>query len=170
MCNSKDWYNVTDNATNASIIRACSNTALDATTCAAVVANCDQSLCFKSTGNVYTKGCSQCSSGYKGGATAVTDSDGQTIGFTDCVASTIANVDLMMGGSNTLGVTCKSGYAVANNGASCIAFTTDSNCRNLGTGNTYCAGCWFGYYFNLTVCQLASSMMAFGGIVAAMLT
>merc|ERR1712183_13860 len=170
MCNGQTWYNVTDNATNASIIRQCADTALDATTCAAKVANCWQSLCFKSTGNVYTKGCSQCEKGYKGGATAITDSDGLTLGFTDCVASTITNVDLMHGGSNTLALTCYKDYAVANNNASCIAFTTDTGCRALGTGNAYCGQCWMGYYFTSTVCTLASSLIAFAGILAAMLT
>jgi len=168
MCDGKDWYNVTDNATNASINRACSNIALDATTCDAKVSNCDQSMCFKSTGNAFTKGCLQCSSGYKGGATAITDSDGSTIGYTTCVSATITNQELGSPVNNAQAFTCKSDYAVATGGASCVSFTTDSNCRMLGTGNAYCGTCWMGYYFTSATCTLAANLLAFGGLLAAM--
>merc|ERR1711937_156653 len=39
VCDSKTWLNVADNATNASIVITCSDTAINTTTCASAVSN-----------------------------------------------------------------------------------------------------------------------------------
>merc|ERR1712070_1365034 len=169
VCNSKTWLNIADNATNASIAITCSDTAINTTTCTAAVANCEQSMCY-TLGATATLGCRLCSSGYKGGATSVTDADGIILGYTTCTAGSITNAEYYNVMNNAQAGTCKSGYAVANAATSCVAFTTDSNCRSLGTGDTYCGQCWYAYYFSLTVCTLSASLMTFGAAVAVVLS
>merc|ERR1712232_459679 len=167
-CNSKTWLNLTDNATAASRLRTCSDTAISTTTCASSISNCDQSMCFKSAAGAYTAGCRVCKSGYKGGTTAISGNDG-TLGYTTCVATTITNSDVGNPTNNAQAYFCKSGYAVSNAGTACTAFSTDSNCRQLGSTGAYCGTCWFAYYFTTTVCTLGTSLAAFAGIVLAAL-
>merc|ERR1712232_183566 len=85
-CNSKTWLNLTDNATAASRLRTCSDTAISTATCASSISNCDQSVCFKSAAGAYTAGCRVCKSGYKGGTTAISGNDG-TLGYTTSVCT-----------------------------------------------------------------------------------
>jgi len=164
-CNSKTWLNITDNATAANIVVACSDTALDATTCAAAVANCDQSFCFKNTSNAYVKGCAKCASGYKGNGTLTAG-----VGYASCVnTSIVTNCTVADPVDNTKCKTCATNYAVADsNDTSCASFTTDANCRKLG-GATWCKECKDGYYFDGQTCVLASSMMLISTIVLAVM-
>merc|ERR1712151_836987 len=69
MCNGKKWLNLTDSSTPASIVVACSDTAIDTTKCASEVANCSQSVCFKPKTGTNSVLCGQCKSGYKGSGT-----------------------------------------------------------------------------------------------------
>lgn len=161
MCNGKDWLNLTMAGT---IAVACSNTAGNATTCAATVANCDQSVCSlaNSSGTTYSKLCGSCSKGYKGSGTAVSGM------YPTCTTSgIITNCDLHAGSSNCY--TCASGYAVVTAQTSCTAFTADSNCRKLGTGDTFCQECWAGYYFTATVCTLGAYVMIMSAMTLAVL-
>jgi len=169
VCDGKDWLNLTDNANAASRIRACSDTALNATTCAAKVSNCEQSLCFKDTSNVYHKGCSMCESGYVPSGTRLTINTAGNMWYSACSTGAITNAELYSGVNALHAYTCKSSYAVANDNLSCAAFTTDSNCRKLGSG-AWCGECWYSYYFDTTTCKLAAGLMAVGGIVMAALT
>merc|ERR1711976_32661 len=168
VCDSKTWLNLTDHGTAASRLRTCSDTAVNTTTCTAVPSNCDQGLCYVNAAGAATVGCRMCSSGYKGGATAVSSNDG-TVGYTTCVSQTVTNCDLGSATNNANCYTCNSNYAVATAQTSCVAFTVDSNCRQLGTGDTYCGQCWHAYYFETTTCILAAKMFAFSGLVIAFL-
>lgn len=165
MCKSKDWLNVTNHATPASIAITCSNTSISTTTCATKVANCEQSVCFKHTDNTYSVLCGMCSSGYMGSGTR----NANLPLYPTCSTNTITNADVGNPGDNAKVYTCKSGHAVANAHTSCVAFTTDSNCRELGTGDTYCGQCWHSYYFDTTTCKMGASLMSFAGIVMAAL-
>merc|ERR1712054_24547 len=159
LCHSKDWMNITDNATAASIAITCSDTAISTTTCASTVSNCDQSGCFKSTAAAYTKFCRMCSSGYKPSGTAVS-----TVGYPSCVTGTITNATYYS--SPTVAYECASGYAVASTGTSCTAYTTDSNCRKLAAGG-WCNECKNSYYFSTTTCTLGAKMLAAGSMLLA---
>jgi hypothetical protein len=162
MCDGKDWLNITGHATAASIVNACSNTALVAATCSTKITNCNQSFCHTTAGATTTAGCRVCDSSYKGSGTLIAG-----VGYASCVAQTIANCDVGNPFLNTTCYNCKSGYAVSTDSLSCVAFTTDSNCRQLGTGNTYCSQCDDGYIFNLLVCESSAKLVAVFGLALA---
>jgi hypothetical protein len=154
-CDNKNWLNVTE--TGPAIT--CSDTAAVAATCTATLTNCDQSVCYTNAASVTNMSCAKCDSGYTGSGTIANG------GYPACTTTTIANCDI---GAGTACSTCKSGYAVAAAGTSCVAFTTDSNCRAMGTGDTYCGSCDFGYIFNLLVCESSAKLMAFSGLIMAL--
>jgi len=155
-CDSKDWLSVTVVATVPTIL--CSDTAAVTATCSTTVTNCDQSLCYTNT--TTTVGCMLCKSGYTGTGAAVGP------GLTSCATTTIANCDI---GRGTDCFKCNSGYAVTSTtNTTCTAYTGDSNCRKLGTGNAYCAECHWGYIFNLLVCESSAKLMAFSGLMMAL--
>jgi len=168
ICDGKDWLNLTTNAAPASRVIACSNTALDKTACASTISNCKQSICLKD-GSTYKAYCSMCDSGYKPSGTQVTV-EGNPMWYTACTSGSLTEAKYYSGMNPLHAYTCSSDFAVANDNLSCKAFTKDSNCRKLGTGNTYCGECWYSYYFDTTTCKLAAGLMAFGGIVMAALT
>lgn len=163
-CNSKDWYNITDHATAATRTRACSDTAASTTTCSATVSNCDQSMCFTSAAAAVSVGCRMCKSGYMMSGTAISSNDGN-VGYPSCVTMTIANADYGSPIDSTKVLYCKSDYAVATAGTSCISFTTDSNCGQLGSTDAYCGVCWHSYYFDTTTCKLESNLMKVAGLL-----
>jgi len=171
--------NFDDDSTEANVTVACSDTAVNATTCDAVVANCDQSLCIKigsarirlnnlrrdrSLTVSHEKGCRQCSTNFKNGTTAikttVSGSD-KTIGHSSCVAmSGIENCESQKYLNATDCTICKSDYAV--NGADeteCASFTTDANCRMLSS--TWCKECKMSYFFNSQMCTLKAGLIGF---------
>merc|ERR1712048_736771 len=150
-CNNKTWINMEDNATAANIKLACSDTAVDTTNCATAVSNCAQSVCYKPSG---TKKMNQANTGGL---------------YPTCAQATITNAAIGHMLDNTMVYTCATGFAVANNQLSCVAFTADANCRRLGTGNTYCADCKDSYYFDGTTCTLSAKLMSFAAIVMAAL-
>jgi len=168
VCDSMTWLNLTDHLTAGSRVRACSDTAVNTTTCTAVPSNCDQGLCYVNASGTASVGCRLCSSGYKGSGTAISSNDGN-VGYPTCVSQTITNCDLPSATAATDCYTCNSNYAVVTAGTSCTAFTTDSNCRKLGTGDTYCSQCWHAYYFTTTTCTLTAKIFAFSGLVIAFL-
>merc|ERR1712113_108076 len=164
VCDDKTWLNITDNNTAASIAITCSDTASNTTTCAAEVANCEQSLCFTSTAGVVSVGCRACKEGYTGSGTQISN-----VGYTACsTTGIIANCDYHMSSNNAQCYTCASDYAVASTNTSCTAFTTDSNCRKLS--NTWCSECWHAYYFENTTCILAGKLFVFSAFVVAVMT
>jgi len=163
MCNSKKWLNITDHNTPASIAITCVDTAIDTTNCASEVANCDQSICLKPKTGTTSTYCAQCKSGYKGSGTKANGY------YPTCASATITNAELGLGSDNTKVYTCKSGYAVVTLETSCKAFTTDSNCRKLGSTDAFCGECWHSYYFDTTTCKLGATLMSFAGIVMAAL-
>jgi len=110
-----------------------------------------------------------CNEDYKGGATAITSSLHGIVGYTTCVAATISNAGYSDPTDNTKVYTCDTGYAAANALTSCIAFTTDSNCRQLDSTNAYCLTCWHSYYFNAGVCVLKAGVVALSGLALALL-
>merc|ERR1712086_1249918 len=55
---------------------------------------------------------------------------------------------------------------VVNAGTSTVAYTTDKNCRQLGSVvTTQCVECWDGYYWNTTMCKLFSKVFVAGFMV-----
>merc|ERR1712021_102590 len=89
---------------------------------------------------------------------------------TGCVA--IANCRQTLctqaaGGAATYTATCKlcdSGKGAAS--TSTVAYTTDKNCRKLGSVvTTQCVECWDGYYWNTTMCKLFSKVFVAGFMV-----
>merc|ERR1712214_245335 len=152
-----------DTITAAKIVVACSDTSIDATTCDAAVANCDQSFCFKNTSNAYVKGCAKCASGYKGNGTLTAG-----VGYASCVnTSIISNCSVADPTANTKCKTCANNYAVDSaNDTTCTSFTTDANCRKLG-GATWCKECKDGYYFEGTTCVLGGAVMLFSSTLLA---
>merc|ERR1712070_252509 len=85
------------------------------------------------------------------GCTAVSNA-----GYPTCTKASVANCDWATDSTNC--IYCKSNYAVSTTGA-CAAYTTDSNCRTLHTDST-CNQCWPAYYWNVTKCKLAASLMS----------
>jgi len=151
VCN-KDFKNWT----NSSSTLACSNTALTLTgTTCAKVANCMQVLCNDDTTDSF--GCVMCNKNYSG-ATYVNS----TVGTSSCTkTNAVTNCEVMYYGSSISDKYChycKSGFAVANANTSCVAFTTDSNCRHLQSGDTACRTCWDAYYWDATKCKLAAKV------------
>merc|ERR1712014_425230 len=95
-----------------------------------------------------------------------TSQAGVGLWYTACTTATIANVKYPSSSNPAQAYTCDSDYAVATASTSCVSFTTDSNCRQLGTGDAYCSQCWYSYYFNAVVCTLSAGSLVFGGLVA----
>jgi len=164
-CNKKTWLNIEDNATAANIKITCTDLAIDVSTCAAKVDNCEQSFCYKGTTGTFAKGCAKCASGYKGSGVLTNG-----VGYNLCVnTAIITNCDIADPTDNTKCKVCKSGYAVASaNNKTCEAFNTDSNCRKLGSGN-WCTECKDGYIFDGQTCVLSSSVMLFSTTVFAIM-
>lgn len=167
-CNSKTWLNITDNSSAASIVIACSATAVDTTNCAAAVSNCTQSYCYKAAGSsTGVKGCALCASGYVGDGTPT------AVGYPTCTQTgAISNCAYANRTDKTKCAVCSTGYAVAiANDTSCTAFTTDANCRKLGGSTTpWCIECKDGYYFDgKGVCLMSSWMMRASALLVALL-
>lgn len=147
----KDFKNWTVTGT----VLACSATAVTLTTACTKVANCMQTVCVKDTTESF--GCSICNKNYSGAtyvnATAGTSSCTKTNAITNCevmyYTSSIANKACHY---------CKTKYAVKQDDSACVAYTTDSNCRKLHTGDAQCEVCWDAYYWNLTKCKLSAKV------------
>jgi len=101
--------------------------------------------------------------------TAIASQADGNVGYTACATMTITNAEYGLNTNSAHVYSCKSGYAVANANTSCTAFTTDSNCRKLGSTGAYCGQCWYAYYFTTTTCTLGANLMAFAGLVLAAL-
>jgi hypothetical protein len=138
-CSSKTWLNITMTGTVPAIT--CSDTAAVTATCATSLTNCEQSVCYTSSASATNVACASCSSGYMGSGTVV------FAGYPSCITNTLANCDVAF--NSTTCSLCKSGYKVAVSGGACVAFTVDSNCRQLGTGNAYCGQCNYDKIFNV---------------------
>jgi len=152
---------------NASTTLACTDTALTLTgaTCAEI-SNCEQTLCYDGTTD--TVACGVCKKNYYGSTWEAVNGSGSAA----CTATpTITNCEQQFQSSATVNkcYTCKSNFAVANDELSCVAYTTDSNCRSLQTGNAACRNCWHAYYWNATVCKLAAKILAVGLLALAAL-
>jgi len=90
------------------------------------------------------------------------------VGYASCTTTgIITNCSIANPILNTACFEAATGYAVNNAGTGVTAFTTDANCRQLGTGNTYCGQCKNGYYFTTTVCTLGAQLMAVSGLIMA---
>jgi hypothetical protein len=86
-----------------------------------------------------------------------------------CTGTIITNCDYASFGTDQNCMYVSSGYAVANDSLSAIAYTTDSNCQRLVTGiTTQCQHCWDGYYWKTTICLLSTKLLgaAFLAVIA----
>merc|ERR1712151_189741 len=94
-----------------------------------------------------------------------------SIGSSACATTgVITNCEYhYLSSSTTACYSCKSNYAVASTSTSCTSYTTDKNCRQLNSSGT-CSYCWHAYYWNATVCKLASSIVALSLIVLPIVT
>jgi len=153
----KGYYMVSGtNATNANKATTCVKTI--PTGCVAI-ANCRTTKCSQAAGGAatYTATCQVCDAG-KGAAST-----------TACTATILANCDTAYWTAGSTVQGCwypKSGYAVVNAGTSTVAYTTDKNCRQLGSVvTTQCVECWDGYYWNTTMCKLFSKVFVAGFMV-----
>jgi len=145
------------NYTNTGGVTACSNTK---TTSCTDISNCDLTVCWDTSGTV-TSGCRWCKKNYSPTITST-----NAAGATACTSgNTITNCETQMAywdGSSTSAYCyiCKSKYAVNANSNGCTGYTADSNCRKLQSSGTSCQTCWHSYYWNATVCKLASNLMS----------
>jgi len=165
-CNAMTWLNITGNASAASITMACSATSIDTTTnCTTAVASCAQSACYVAAGATAKAAvCRKCNSGFKGDGTLVTG-----VGYPSCTSTgIITNCSFANPILNTECFEAATGNCVSFDATGITAFTTDANCRQLGTGNTYCGQCKNGYYFVTTVCTLGAQLMAVSGLIMAL--
>jgi len=126
-----------------------------ATTGCTAVANAEWTKCYVDTTTV--AGAGMCNKGYYGTGTV------NNAGYPTCTKAAVANCD--WAATSTTCVFCKSNYAVSSTGA-CAAFTTDSNCQALHTDST-CQTCWSAYYWNVTKCKLAASLMSVAALAFA---
>jgi len=161
LCKSKTWRNEAMSAANVNTMT-CSNTAINTTTCtkASEVANCEQMVCrdYASAGSTdYTK-CGVCKKDYWGTVDATTGLY-TACGKTGTAPITNCQVYYSTGTTNGCYV-CKSKFAVKSTGASCVAFTKDSNCRQLQSDDINCSMCWAAYYWNATVCKLSAKVVS----------
>merc|ERR1712070_1578 len=119
-----------------------------ATTGCTAVSNAEFTKCYVDTTTV--AGAGVCKKGYYGTGTST------NAGYPTCTKASVANCDWATDSTNC--IYCKSNYAISTTGA-CAAYTTDSNCRTLHTDST-CNQCWPAYYWNVTKCKLAASLMS----------
>merc|ERR1711974_194718 len=126
-------------------VEVCNDTAV--TGCTAI-ANAEFTNCVVSTNT--TAGTYICKKGYYGSGTTVAG------GYPTCTKGSVANCD--HAATSTTCHYCKSKFAVSSTGT-CAAFTTDSNCQSLYSDST-CASCWAAYYWNVSTCKLAASLMS----------
>merc|ERR1712153_18694 len=153
MCKKGYYMVLGTNATNANKATTCVKTI--PTGCVAI-ANCRQTMCEQGASGAatYTASCKICDSG-KGAASTTT-----------CTGTIIANCDMSYWSTAQGCWYPKSGYAVVNAGTSTVAYTTDKNCRKLGSVvTTQCVECWDGYYWNTTMCKLFSKVFVAGFMV-----
>merc|ERR1719215_1054594 len=123
----------------------CTDTAASGCT---AVANAEFTTCYVDT--TTSSGAGACKKGHYPSGTVT------NAGFPTCTKGEVANCDYASG-SATCSV-CKSGYAV-NTSSTCTAFTTDKNCSSLFADST-CSTCWPAYYWNVSTCKLASSLIS----------
>lgn len=164
MCDGKDWLNY--DSTSSPQVNTCSDTAIDATNCASTISDCEVSMCLKTVSGTKAV-CAMCKSGYAGKSGAYQTNWGM---FNACEKSTaIANCDKFTASGSTIQCyTCDSDYAVKSDSTSCVAFTTDSNCRQLNSSNA-CSHCWYSYYWDAAKCTLKANLCSFVSLVFAFL-
>jgi len=139
----------------------CSDTAITMGVTCSKISDCETTTCFDTASGTDSVACTMCKKGKSGSTYDSTNSQGST----NCTSySGIANCDyfMMTGASTHTCYACKSKYAVANNDASCVSYTTDSNCRKLQSGNVNCRECWDAYYWNTNKCKLYGSVIIAG--------
>ena len=151
-CNGKLWMNIFN--VGGAITIHCSDTSNDdqaTPTCTGTLTGCDQLVCIETTeGTAYTKGCRLCSAGFKG-ATIIAN-----IGYETCVddADSITNCSVYGAIDNTICYSCSSGNAVRADSKACLAFSLDTNCRQLSYSGQYCNECKNNYYMVNNTCTL----------------
>jgi len=126
--------------------------------------NCNTTLCYKATAANSYNTCKLCKKGYAGATLNANAASSNT----GCVKSkTLANCSWEYRSSTTVisCFECKSKFAVKSDGLSCLAFTTDKNCRNLDADGSTCSNCFWAYYWDTAKCKLAAKVV----IVAAMM-
>jgi len=174
-CNSLTWFNVIGDTANSVT---CSGTAIDTTNCANPVANCLQSMCWKTNAaGTYAPFCRKCNINYKPNNTSTLATG---LGYATCTGSPIQNCSYASPTDAAQCEECAANFLVAANGQSCVSNST-AGCRKLSAGGNWCGECKNNYYFNLLVCTIGytaptttttttgAKMIAFSAIIGAIL-
>jgi len=167
-CDGQKFFNKVDNGT----AQSCSDTAPSGMTTCVEIANCWQTVC-NSAATVLTY-CAACQyDTYPTYSTSGTTSGYITSCSTTVPSTAIANCTSHSGSVAGTTVTrscggCKTGYAVASTGLTCIAHTgtNSEGCLSLDADGVSCTTCWHAYYFSTSVCILKSFVGALAGAVA----
>jgi len=120
-----------------------------------LIENCKTVVCFKPASGATTSGCRMCNDGYYGTSWEAANSTGST----ECTkGSGIGNCEhtRQVGTTSHQCYNCKKDYSVDFAQAGCVAWTNDSNCRRLQTGDKTCYYCWHSYFWATDVCKLVS--------------
>jgi hypothetical protein len=128
------------------------------------IEHCKTVVCFKPSSGDLTSACRMCDKGYYGSSWEATNSTGSEV----CTKGMgIGNCELtrQVGASSHICYACEKNYTVDFDQTGCIAWTIDSNCRRLQTGNKDCYYCWHSYFWASNVCKLGSYLMGCMGIV-----
>merc|ERR1711977_39012 len=108
------------------------------------VTNCTTHA-YTGTGSSWTAKCVRCADTKTSDTTGNGNANCNGTAPTNCTSSHTKDECLL----------CKSGFAVKSDDTSCVAFTTDANCRKLAADSS-CAECTGKYIFDKTKCVAAS--------------
>jgi len=103
------------------------------------------------------------------------DADGAYKNAVNASGDVAAGCDnYIMGAGETSAYKCHnptSGHAISSTGIIGVAFTTDTNCRQLSTGDLVCGVCTDAYWFGGSTCYLSAKMLVLsaGAFLLAML-
>jgi hypothetical protein len=112
--------------------------------------NCMTTVCHTPAVGATTAGCRMCVKNFKG---STFDTVNATGAATCTVGTPILNCEfsrLTADGHVCYG--CATGYSVASTEASCVSYTTISNCRMMQSGNKTCHYCWHSYHWDGGFC------------------
>lgn len=123
------------------------------------IPNCLSTVCFSGrSGNSY--GCRMCDKKYSGYIWDENNNAGSLVCMKIIVISN-CEFSRQVSTSTFFCYSCLVGFAVSSNETQCVAFTKDTTCRKLGSGNTQCEYCWDGYYWDTVKCILAGYIPGF---------
>jgi len=161
ICDGKKFLYYASTATT----ETCSDTAPTAMTSCLEIANCMTTVCKTDATTAYS--CAQCNDDkYPTGVSTTTSYNtacgSVTTAITNCYRYTHS---VSSGVVSYYCNACKSGYAIAYAGTSCIV-NADPGCFKFTSGDVFCGECWYAYYFSGAVCIAKSYVGVMIGLIA----